>query len=168
MPLLLLNFLMVQAFGCYHLARGCRVSVFLGCGGCFFFSFKLVSDGRRKKEAGVWGKFRGVPEVRAAQRHYAYLPFLLVCSLCPGFLQTTRERGPGPGERCLSLPPPGAPTSGRAPSPRSCALVPPGRGGGIPLRQRAGPRLISGRGCENPGCLIISPRRRVCVCLISH
>ena len=101
MPLLLFKFLMVQAFGCYHLARGCRVSVFLGCGGkdqvlfLFFFSFKLGSDGRRKKEAGVWGKFRGVPEVRAAQRHCAYLPFL-VCSSMPWVPADDPGTRPGP------------------------------------------------------------------------
>lgn len=55
-----------------------------GPGFCFFFFFpKLGSDGQRKKEAGVLGKFRGVPEVRAAQQHYAYLPFFLVWSSMP-------------------------------------------------------------------------------------
>ena len=58
MPLLLLKFLMVQAFGCYHLARDCRVSVFLGCGGkdqvlflFFFFQARL----RRPANEGGWG-----------------------------------------------------------------------------------------------------------------
>lgn len=102
MPLLLFKFLMVQAFGCYHLARGCRVSVFLGCGGkdqvfFFSFSFKLGSDGRRKEEAGVWGKFRRVPEVRAVQQHYAYLPFLLVYSSMPWVPADDPGTRPGPG-----------------------------------------------------------------------
>ena len=61
----------------------------------FVFSFKLGSDGRRKKEAGVWGKFRGVPEVRAAQRHCAYLPFL-VCSSMPWVPADDPGTRPGP------------------------------------------------------------------------
>lgn len=100
MPLLLFKFLMVQAFGCYHLARGCRVSVLLGRGGkdqVFLFFFKLGSDGRRKEAAGVWGKFRGVPEVGAAQQHYAYLPFLLVCSSMPWVPAEDPGTRPGPG-----------------------------------------------------------------------
>ena len=101
MPLLLFKFLMVQAFGCYHLARGCRVSVLLGRGGkdqvfVFVFFPKLGSDGQRKKEAGVLGKFRGVPEVRAAQQHYAYLPFFLVRSSMPWVPADDPVTRPGP------------------------------------------------------------------------
>lgn len=63
---------------------------------CFFFSPKLGSDGQRKKEAGVLGKFRGVPEVRAAQQHYAYLPFFLVWSSMPWVPADDPGTRPGP------------------------------------------------------------------------
>lgn len=63
----------------------------------FFFFFKLGSDGRRKEAARVWGKFRGVPEVGAAQQHYAYLPFLLVCSSMPWVPADDPGTRPGPG-----------------------------------------------------------------------
>ena len=62
----------------------------------FFFFPKLGSDGQRKKEAGVLGKFRGVPEVRAAQQHYAYLPFLLVWSSMPWVPADDPGTRPGP------------------------------------------------------------------------
>ena len=67
-----------------------------GPGFVFFFSPKLGSDGQRKKEAGVWGKFRGVPEVRAAQQHYAYLPFFLVWSSMPWVPADDPGTRPGP------------------------------------------------------------------------
>lgn len=130
--------LMMQTFGCYHLAGGCRAPSSWGVEGRTSF-FKLGSDSRRKKEAGVLGG----PEVRAAQQHYAhrYHPSLLFVPQRCRCLQMPLERAPGPGARFLSLPPLGANHPGRA---SGCA--PAGPVGNL-LCQRAGPLL------RTPRCL---------------
>ena len=171
MPLLLFKFLTVQAFGCYHLARGCRVSVLLEGGTKFFFFFpKLGSDGQRKKEAGVLGKFRGVPEVRAAQQHYAYLPFLLVWSSMPWV--PADDPGTRPGPRwALSFSPTAWSTHLRqGTQPALVRLDPAWEGWGDPSPSKGWTEAHFRPRLRKPGLpkLIISPRRRVCVCLISH
>lgn len=147
--------LMVQTFGCYHLAGGCRARVLQGRGGKEqFFPAGL---GQPAKEGG-WGlgEVLGGLEVRAALKRFArrHRPFLLYVPprrRCP---QAPPERGPGPATRFLSLPSPGKPGPG-------------GVLGDPSLGPRAGPPLISGRRCEDPALpKLISPRRGLCVYLI--
>lgn len=164
--------LMVQTFGCYHLAGGCRARVPLGRGGKAQFFQAGLGRPAKEGDCGLGEVFWGGLEVRAAQERFAHRhrPFLLSVPQRRRGPQAPPERRPGPAARFLSLPPrgrPGAGLAGRGPTtPRAR-----GPGGGVLgdpcLRPRAGPPLISGGCCENPALpKLISPRRGLAVRLI--
>lgn len=58
--------LMVQTFGCYHLAGGCRARVLLGCGGKEQFFSAGLQQQAKEGGWGLGGKFDWGLEVGAA------------------------------------------------------------------------------------------------------
>ena len=129
MPLLLFKFLMVQAFGCYHLACGCRVSVLLGRGGkdqvflFFFFQARL----RRPAKGGGWGlgEVKGGPGSQGSPATLC-LPTLSSCMFLnalgscrrPGNAARARVSAVFLSHRREHPPPAGHPARARAPRSR--------------------------------------------------
>lgn len=135
--LLLFKILMVQTFGCYHLAGDYRASVPLGRGGQDSFSEAELRQPAREGGWG-WGKFLwGFPEVRAAQKRFTHRHHhSLLSPLRRRCLGNTAQASRSPGL---------CPTTWRA-GHEACR--------GIPLPRRAQPPFISAAAAETPRRLI--------------